>query len=324
MGALAHYASDICGHPAVNKSVAIEYPKLRARFGDSVKYADNKTAHIRTEFGFDMVQVAKNRYASNQYHDFIGFQVSLPLMERVFPAVYGVELKDTLSRENLAVGSYRYAVSRLIPELTKVAAQAYKKEILHEEPTFSKRKFLYRLSRSNYEKDWGKDYTRPGFGTRVLAAFLSLMPKIGPFKALAFKHPTPQTEDLYFKSINTTVDQYHTLLEELRKGSVHLANYDFDTGKRTQAAEYSLSDDTYAKLLLKLSEHKFDRTSPELRQNVLEFYSDLSAPIDTKKDKARWQNVLSSLEQLKALTPPPADPGNPPQAFLPVITPAPF
>jgi hypothetical protein len=150
------------------------------------------------------------------------------------------------------------------------------------------------------------------------------MPKIGPFKALAFKHPTPQTEDLYFKSINTTVDQYHTLLEELRKGSAHLANYDFDTGKRTQAAEYSLSDDTYAKLLLKLSEHKFDRTSPGLRQNMLEFYSDLSAPIDTKKDKARWQNVLSSLEQLKALTPPPAGPGSPPHAFLPVITPAPI
>ena len=94
LGALAHYASDIAGHPAVNQAVAIEYPKLRAKFGKSVKYAQDKTAHLKTEFGFDMVQVAKNRYASQQYHDFIGFQVSKSLLERVFPVVYGVELKD--------------------------------------------------------------------------------------------------------------------------------------------------------------------------------------------------------------------------------------
>jgi hypothetical protein len=70
LGALAHYASDIAGHPAVNQAVAIEYPKLRAKFGKSVKYAQDKTAHLKTEFGFDMVQVAKNRYSSQQYHDF--------------------------------------------------------------------------------------------------------------------------------------------------------------------------------------------------------------------------------------------------------------
>ena len=64
LGALSHYASDIAGHPAVNQSVAIQYPKLRARFGNSVRFAQNKTAHLKTEFGFDTVQVAKNRYAS--------------------------------------------------------------------------------------------------------------------------------------------------------------------------------------------------------------------------------------------------------------------
>src|SRR5271169_2726657 len=71
LGALSHYASDIAGHPAVNQSVAIEYPKLRAKYGDSVRFAQDHTAHLKTEFGFDMVQVAKNRYASQQYHDFI-------------------------------------------------------------------------------------------------------------------------------------------------------------------------------------------------------------------------------------------------------------
>src|SRR5437016_7766420 len=115
LGALSHYESDITGHPAVNQAVAIEYPKLRARFGKSVRYAQDKTAHLKTEFGFDTVQVAKNRYASKQYHDFIGFQVSKPLLERVFPVVYGMQLKDVLTHEDLAVGSYRFAVSRMIP-----------------------------------------------------------------------------------------------------------------------------------------------------------------------------------------------------------------
>src|SRR6202049_4871941 len=123
LGALSHYAADIAGHPAVNQAVAIEYPKLQAKFGKSVRYAQDKTAHLKTEFGFDTVQVAKNRYASQQYHDFIGFKVSKSLLERVFPIVYGVKLEDVLTHEDLAVGSYRSAISRMIPEMTQVALQ---------------------------------------------------------------------------------------------------------------------------------------------------------------------------------------------------------
>jgi hypothetical protein len=305
LGALAHYASDISGHPAVNQSVAIEYPKLRAKFGKSVKYAQDKTAHLKTEFGFDMVQVAKNRYASQQYHDFIGFQVCKPLLERVFPVVYGVDLKDVLGHEDLAVGSYRYSISRLIPEMTQVALQTHKKDMMHEQPDFAKRKFLYRLSRSEYERNWGKDYVKPGFGTRVLSTLLRYMPKIGPFKAMAFNNPTPQTEDLYFKSINTSVDQYRAFLEAVRTNSLVLPNSDLDSGNLTKAAEYSLTDDTYAKLLSQLSAKKFDSTTPDLRANILNFYSDLSLPIETKKDPARWQSVLTSLDQLKLAAPAP-------------------
>ena len=313
LGALAHYASDIAGHPAVNQAVSIQYPKLRAKFGNSVRYAQDHTAHLKTEFGFDMVQVAKNRYASQQYHDFIGFQVSKPLLERTFPIVYGVELKDVLTHEDLAVGSYRFAVSRMIPQMTQIALRTHKKDLMKETPNFAKQKFLYRLSRSEYEKEWGKDYTKPDFGTRVWSILLRYMPKIGPFKALAFNNPTPQTEDLYFKSINTTVDQYRIYLHQIRAGSLELVNCDFDTGKETKAAEYSLTDVTYAKLLGQLAGRKFDLTSPDLRDNILNFYSDLSLPLETKKDSNRWQSVLSSLEQLKLVNPTPvlaASPAN--------------
>jgi uncharacterized protein (DUF433 family) len=311
LGALAHYTSDITGHPAVNQAVAIEYPKLRAKFGKSVRYAQDKTAHLKTEFGFDMAQVAKGRYASEQYHDFIGFKVSKPLLERVFPVVYGLQLNDVLTHEDLAIGSYRFSISRLIPEMTQVALQTHKKEIMAERPDFAKQKFLYRLSRSSYEKEWGKDYTKPRFGDRVLAILLRYMPRIGPFKGLGFKNPTPQTEDMYFKSINTTVDQYRTFLHAVGNDSLRLPNSDLDSGQPTKAAEYSLTDDTYAKLLGQLASRKFDRTTPELRANILDFYSDLSASIKTKKDQDDWKDVLAQLEQLKSATPTPAVAGSP-------------
>jgi hypothetical protein len=305
LGALSHYAADIAGHPAVNQAVAIEYPKLRAKFGKSVRYAQDKTAHLKIEFGFDTVQVAKNRYASEQYHDFIGFQVSKSLLERVFPVVYGVELKDVLTHEDLAVGSYRFAVSRLIPQMTQVALQTHKKDLMRETPNFAKRRFLYRLSRSNYEKEWGKDYVKPGVGTRILSTLLRYMPRIGPFKGLAFSNPTRQTEDLYINSINTTVDQYRRLLEDVGTDTLVLPNCDLDSGQPTKAAEYSLADNAYAKWLGQLSERKFDRISPELRANILDFYSDLSAPIAMRKDEDDWKNVLSELDQLKFITPTP-------------------
>jgi hypothetical protein len=306
LGALAHYVSDIDGHPAVNQAVAIEYPKLRAKYGSSVRYAQDRTAHLKTEFGFDMVQVAKNRYASQQYHDFIGFQVSKPLLERVFPVVYGVELKDVLAHEDLAVGSYRFAVSRMIPEMTQVALRTHKKDLIRETPDFSKQKFLYRLSRSDYEKEWGKDYPKPGFRVRVLSTLLRFMPKIGPLKSLAFNNPTAQTEDLYFKSINMTVDHYRIYLEQVRTGTLELTNSDLDSGKETRAAEYSLTDDAYAKLLEQLTARKFDLTTLALRDNILHFYGDLSASITTKRDSAQWQGVLVSLDQLKLIAPAPA------------------
>jgi hypothetical protein len=84
---------------------------------------------------------------------------------------------------------------------------------------------------------------------------------------------------------------------------VVLPNANLDSGNATKAAEYSLTDDTYAQLLAQLSARKFERTSPELRENILQFYSDLSAPIETKKNPVHWQAVLTALDQLKSAAP---------------------
>ena len=313
LGALSHYASDIAGHPAVNLAVGIEYPKLQAKYGKSVRFAQDKTAHLRIEFGFDMLQVAKNRYASEHYHDFIGFQVSKALLERVFPVVYGVELKDVLPREDLTIGSYRFAIAKLIPEMTQIALQTHKKDLLLEVPSSAKQKFLYRLSRSDYEKEWGKDYLKPGIVSRIVATLMRFMPKVGPFKAMAFKNPTPATEELYFKSINTTVDQYRAFLDQVRTNSPVLPNRDLDDGKSTVSGEYSLADDAYAGLLIRQSERKFDLTTPSIRANILSFYANFSAPSGTKKDRMRGQRILTALEQLKRVSPVPALASSPKQ-----------
>lgn len=306
LGALAHYSSDNLGHPIVNQAVALQFPKLRKKFGKEVTYADNPKAHIRTEFGFDVTQVAKNRYTSDRYHDFIGFEVSKPVLERAFQDTYGIPLSDVLTKEDLAIGTFRRAISTILPEMTRVALVARKSEIVAETPNFNARKFRYYLSRANYQREWGKGYRRPGFGTRVLAFFLTFMPKVGPFKALDFKIPTRKTEDLYIASVNHTLDNYKNLLIEVRANKLRLANTDFDTGRMTHAGEYVLTDNAYAHLLDQLAKHNFDQVTPELRQNILAFYGDPNAPVATKRKTAAWEKTQDEVQRLKVFIPSPS------------------
>jgi hypothetical protein len=306
LGALAHYSADNVGHPTVNRAVGLEFPKLRRKYGDVVTYEDDPKAHIRTEFGFDVTQVAKKRYTSDAYHDFIGFEISKPVLERAFQDTYGIPLTDVLSKEDLAIGTFRRAISNVIPEMTRVALIARRQEIVAETPNFRARQFRYYLSRTSYQKEWGKAYKKPGFGTRLLAFFVRFVPKIGPFKALDFKIPTQKTEDLYIASVDKTVENYTKLLHETGVGDLQLPNTDFDTGHDTRAGEYRLTDDTYARLLDELAQHNFDHITPELRANILAFYADPGAPIATKKKPAAWQKTQEELQRLRDLPNPPA------------------
>jgi zinc dependent phospholipase C len=296
LGALAHYASDLTGHPVVNAAVPIEFPKLRKKFGNSVTFAQDPKAHVRTEFGFDVVQVAKQRYSPDSYRDFIGFEVAKPVLERAFVKTYGVDLKDVFRSLDLSIGSFRRSVSKIVPEMTRVALATRKADMVKEDPSFTKRKFLYNLKRAEYERTWGKEYQKPGFGARFMALIFRLIPKVGPFKAIAFKVPSGDIETKYLKSVNDTVDQYRAYLRQLANHDIHLANKDFDTGKETQAGEYPLTDSAYAKLLDKLAGGNFAQVTPQLRQNVLAFYN--GAPASTNKDE--WEKAMKNLEQLKA------------------------
>jgi len=301
LGSLAHYVADNVGHPvAVNRAVAVLYPKLRARYGDSVTYCEDPTAHLKTEFGFDVVQLARGLYAPESYHDFIGFKVSKPVVERAFKKTYGLDVGDVFANFDLAIATFRRAVGTVIPEMTKVAWETKKDEIEKASPGITRDKFTYQLSRAEYEKEWGKEYKKPGAFDKTLALFFRVVPKVGPFRTLSFKVPTPEAERMFVASFGQTLSRYRILLSQTQAGKLNLQNMDFDTGEPTRAGEYKLADETYASLLRRLADNKFKDVTQELRQNIIAFYGDLKAPIATRKDKEDWRETLRALEQLKS------------------------
>jgi Zinc dependent phospholipase C len=305
LGALAHYAGDNDGHSmATNRSVPLLYPKLKIKYGDSVTYEEDPLAHIKTEFGFDVLEVARGRYAPDNYHNFIGFGVSVPLLEQAFHETYGLDLKSVLSDEDKVLGSYRYDIARLLPKATRIAWSLKKDEIMKDQPGITKKKFLYNLSRASYQKNWGENYQPPTFGERFLAFLLRIVPKIGPLKVLQLRTPTPETERKFEASFNATLDYYRKLLTQVDTGHLYLTNDNLDTGEATGPAKYRLTDETHAKLVDALAKQNFSGVSPELRAELLEFYGHPDAPYATKRNQKAWAKVQTQLEQLKKAAPP--------------------
>jgi hypothetical protein len=249
------------------------------------------------------LEVARGRYAPDSYHDFIGFGVSAPLLEQAFQETYGLDLKSILADEDKALGSYRHAVSQLLPKATRIAWSLKQKEILKDQPGMTKKKFLYNLSRASYEKNWGKNYHPPSFGDKTLAFLTRILPKIGPLKALQFKMPTPEAERLFEASFNTTLDRYRKLLGEVATGQLDLPNCNFDTGTMTKPGQYQLNDETHAELLHALAKENFSGSSPELRLEVSNFFGYPDAPYATKRNAKDWARVQAELEQLKNVAP---------------------
>jgi hypothetical protein len=302
LGALAHYAADNDGHRiAVNLAVPLLYPKLGLKFGKQVTYANDALSHIKTEFAFDVLQVAQGHYAPDGYHAFIGFEVARPVLERAFEETYGMKLDQVFTNVSLAIGSYRRSVSSSIPAMTRVAWQLKKSEIIKDAPSITRKKFLYNLSRASYKKSWGNEYQRPGFRSKLLTFFIRLMPRVGRSRAFAFRTPTPVVEKMFMASFNATLDRYRALLSAQKANRLALPNQNFDVGEPTGAGTYKLSDDAYAHLLDKLQGH-YTEMPPDLRVDILAFYGDLSDPISTKTDAGQWAKVIKELGELKAVS----------------------
>ena len=298
LGALSHYAADTSGHElATNLAVAITYPELAKKYGPVVTYGEKPSAHMKVEYGFDVDQVAEGNYASKAYHDFVGFEVSKPVLERAFARTYGLDMSSVFFSVDLAIGSYRHAVATVIPRMTKVAWHLKKDQIKNSHPSETKKEFIYNISNSGYRKEWGHNYEKPGFFARLKAFFLRMMPKVGPFSGLAFHPPTPAVEQLYMNSFNETLDHYRALLLAQQEHRLQVPNDNLDTGAVTAGAAYRLADETYAKLLNETS----GKPVPEdLRRDLLAYYADLGKPFVTRRNSKAWHELMKELDTLKS------------------------
>ena len=304
LGALAHYVSDNVGHPeGVNPAVALLFPKLRAEHGPLVTYADSPSSHVMVEFSFDVVQAATGRYRTEAYQSFVGFEVAKPLVERAFAEIYGLEMDDVFVDQDLAIGSYRHAISQTIPEITRIAWRDKREEIQQALPGVASEAFLFNLTKQEYEAKYGAKYQRPGLLARFLAFLYKLLPKIGPLKGLQFKAPTPEAEALFLESLRDTRDRYRRGLEAVGAGRLDLINTDFDTGKRSAHGEYPLADETSAELLHRLAKRKFASVPAALRRNLVDFYAAAPDRSASRKERKHLERVRRELAMLAAAPP---------------------
>jgi hypothetical protein len=305
LGALAHYASDNAGHPiAVNLVVPMMYPKVGRKFGAEALYVDSPARHVMVEFAFDVSQVARGAYMAQAYRDRIGFEVSKPVLERAFHDTYGLELKDVLLGVDLAISTYRHAIGTTIPEMTRIAWRDKRSEIEERTPGMQESAFVLNFTRPEYEHEFGDKYRRPGFLSRIIALVIKIVPKIGPFRALAFQPLSAEAERLFRDSEATVHTRYRVALDALRRGELELPNTDFDTGEPPLRGTNALADETYVNLVEKHEGRKFAAVPLQLRNEIAGFFA-VQPPAPPQGGRARKteQRLWRALRALNAAAP---------------------
>ena len=252
------------------------------------------------EFGFDVLQTARGNYATQSYHDYIGFKVDTAVLSRAFFKTYGLDINEIFGHHlELAVESFRWTVKNIFPIITKTAWASKKDDILKEHSTATSKQFTFKMNRKQYRNEFGKGYKRPGFLPTVYSILFYLIPKVGPFKALHFKVPTPAAEKLFIQSFDTVLVHFNGYLSQLGNRNIKLEDIDFDTGKPTTECEYVLADETYDNWLLKLESLHFGAVSNLLKQNVLEFYGSKAAGPGTSKQCSKVYSALTALKSFQ-------------------------
>lgn len=300
IGALSHYLGDSVGHSeAINPATAVEFPKLRRKYGQAVTYDQSPHGHIRTEFAFDVQQLTEAAFAPPAYLRSIGFEVPRKFLEHAFINTYGFDIHEVLGRAHPALRSYRSSVRSFIPEFAEAEVVLHRHQFPPHPNDEAYRIFAERVARTNYERRWKHTYRGPGFKAHLLAILVLVVPKIGSVSDLALKIPNPDTEEWYLRSVNHTVDAFHEVLQKLRDDAnapIALANIDLDTGDRVKRGDYKLADKTYAQLLERLTSRP-DRTIPEdLKRNIVKYYAG-AGTITVAGERANAQ--LSVLEEMK-------------------------
>jgi hypothetical protein len=113
-----------------------------------------------------------------------------------------------------------------------------------------------------------------------------------PLRGLDYKDPTPATENLYFESVNATVDYYRKLLRDVRQRTLALHDMDLDTGSPTEPGEYSLADETFTRLVDRLGEKNFASVDRPLRYALLTFFDQQQAKQNTEQTLAMQLQLI--------------------------------
>ena len=293
LGARAHYAADRWGHPlGVNRAIAIDFPELGAEHGPEVVFADDPVAHVRAEFGFDVLQTARGSYAAENYTNFIDFAIADSLLKRAFRATYALEVDELFGDYDRSIRNFRWAVSEVFPRLTRQAWKSKREEIRERSPTATARAFRYRMRRGSFQKLYGRDYDRPGLGARLTAGLLRFLPKVGPLKALKPVIPSPAAEAVFIRSFDTVVARYSGL-----SASSTLMDVNYDTGDPTMRGRYEPADEAYVEWLLKLRGSRWRGVGPSLRAHLLDFFGSSPATAGAGDDREELSAALRELRQ---------------------------
>jgi len=301
VGALSHYVGDSIGHAdAINPAVALEFPKLRQRYGSSVPYDLGEHQHVRTEFAFDINEISKHRFAPAGYLESVGLEVSVSLMARAFYDTYGLNLYKLLGKRGPAmVRSYRFSVRRFLPRIAYAETLLHRNRFPADRPGPAVDRLEQELRQADLDNGWDKFRKKAGIGTHLLAGVIVVMPKFGPLSDLAIKGPSSDTEERYVESLLRTTDLLRRDLKDFDTVANLLPNRDLDTGAKVKPGGYRLTDDTYARLLGMVTRGKM--VPAGLKQDILDYYADPKAPIATRKKPAQWAAVQAELVTLQTM-----------------------
>ena len=317
IGALSHYLGDTIGHPgAVNLSVGKEFPALAARYGPNVNYAEGPHQHVRAEFAFDIDDIAQHRLAPERYLDHIGFAVPVPLLTRAFYDTYGLDLSKALGSHRPALRGYRFAVRTLLPRVAYAETLLHRKQMPADVPSPALDQFNQEIAKLAVAGNWAGYRRHAGIGTRLLAGFIFILPKVRSLSDLALRGPSSSAEQDYVNSLMLTTT---TLRQTLAKAthSDGLPNKDLDTGDTVYPGTYPLEDYAYADLLHRMTR---DPSSPipfGIKRDLLAYFADMSKVKYIQSNRKKLAQVQADLPVLQTISTKAAYPET---AFLPEPT----
>jgi len=225
----------------------------------------------------------------------------MPLLRKAFFETYGLRLPDIIGTKETSIRIYRYGVRRFLPNIARAETILHKNSFPADIPSPDFDNLKNELLQASADNDWEKYRKSPGVGSHLYAGFIFILPKVGTLKMLAIKGPTPQTEDLYIKSVNHSIIAMRLVLTNYDRIDHYISNRDLDTGAVVRPGGYRLTDETYAKLLAAITK-KPDNVVPfQLKHDLIAYYADPQSPISTKNDPEKWDQVQANLKTLATM-----------------------